>query len=504
MAGIAGAYCGRAGIAAYWGVLFAAILFLAVGNLVFLIRRKSCRLAVFVQENKGVLHVLEAVAAVLLLVAGIVLRAQGMDGALQSSVYFDAAKVAEGQRIPQMVHGAVYYYVQMLHMMFLLVGNHFQAALWLQIALQLLACVALFFAVRRLAGPAAALVVLGFCTCSPYMTRTALELSPANFLFCVLAAAGWLVMAVGRGRLNPPLFFLMGVPVAFCCYIDIIGVLLLFFALAAVFALRREPTDRVRRVAAVLLCLAGTAAAFFLMIYGDGLASAKEPGGVLQAWWLLYRPEGFRLPVSMDAADAGLESLLLAGVMAFGVFGFWGDKKEERMSVWVIGAMGVVAAQCWGIFTEELPGSFFLYLLIVILAGVGFGECFRVSPVFSAEDSLPEVQAEGLFAEAETRTAAPEPEASIKEDNSIKEGNSIKDDDSMKEDSSIKEDNMWRQDPSSEGKAEVGEKRQIQYIENPLPLPKKHVKRVLDYPGRSVPEEDDFDYPVSEEDDFDI
>ena len=41
-------------------------------------------------------------------------------------------------------------------------------------------------------------------------------------------------------------------------------------------------------------------------------------------------------------------------------------------------------------------------------------------------------------------------------------------------------------------------------IENPLPLPKKHVKRTLDY-GREVPEgKYDFDLEVDEKDDFDI
>ena len=49
------------------------------------------------------------------------------------------------------------------------------------------------------------------------------------------------------------------------------------------------------------------------------------------------------------------------------------------------------------------------------------------------------------------------------------------------------------------------EKKQVQFLENPLPLPKKHVKRIMDY---SLPpeqkENDDFDIPVAEDDDFDI
>ncbi len=46
--------------------------------------------------------------------------------------------------------------------------------------------------------------------------------------------------------------------------------------------------------------------------------------------------------------------------------------------------------------------------------------------------------------------------------------------------------------------------KKVRMIENPLPLPKKHVKRTLDY-GREVPEgKYDFDLEVDEKDDFDI
>ena len=46
--------------------------------------------------------------------------------------------------------------------------------------------------------------------------------------------------------------------------------------------------------------------------------------------------------------------------------------------------------------------------------------------------------------------------------------------------------------------------RQVRFLENPLPLPKKHVKRVMDYSLPSGAQDDDFDYPVAEGDDFDV
>ena len=43
----------------------------------------------------------------------------------------------------------------------------------------------------------------------------------------------------------------------------------------------------------------------------------------------------------------------------------------------------------------------------------------------------------------------------------------------------------------------------VQLLENPLPLPKKHEKRIMDFQVENL-DEDDFDFEVSETDDFDI
>ena len=44
----------------------------------------------------------------------------------------------------------------------------------------------------------------------------------------------------------------------------------------------------------------------------------------------------------------------------------------------------------------------------------------------------------------------------------------------------------------------------MKFIENPLPLPKKHVKREMTYAKEVKGTEMDFDVSVAEDDDFDI
>jgi len=45
-------------------------------------------------------------------------------------------------------------------------------------------------------------------------------------------------------------------------------------------------------------------------------------------------------------------------------------------------------------------------------------------------------------------------------------------------------------------------KKKVELLENPLPLPKKHVKKVMDFDD--APKKDDFDLQISEDDDFDV
>ena len=42
----------------------------------------------------------------------------------------------------------------------------------------------------------------------------------------------------------------------------------------------------------------------------------------------------------------------------------------------------------------------------------------------------------------------------------------------------------------------------VKYIENPLPLPKKHVNKTMDFDIKDG--KDDFDIQISEKDDFDV
>ena len=412
------------------------------------------------------------------------------------------AKVAAEQKIPQTVHGAVYFYVQMLHIVFGLLGNHFLAGIWFQIVLQMVAMVVLYFAVRRLAGAVAALVTFGFGMCAPYMVQSALVLSPEVLYFLLLAVACAVVAALGRG-LKLPAFFIMGMIAALCCYIDIMGMLILFLALATVFCRRKAAGGSGARAAAAALCLLGAGLGFGACILADAFLSGKSVLGVAQAWLRLYEPGGFRLPIVLEEVGSVGESLFPAGasdglglgvpaegaallaLLSVGVFSFWCDRRRERISVVVLPVFGISLASCYGIFTEEMPGFYVLYMLLAVLAGLGAGQCF-LAPYGIQPDRGPQEEP-GRAGEAEEGGLAVEPP-------DTEAAGEIVDPGTQTEGCSL----------SPQGTVEDSGQREVRYLENPMPLPKKHVKRVMEYALTAPSEDDDFDVSIEEDDDFDI
>ena len=195
---LAGAACAGSGISIYAGGAAALVYLAALGGFVFLLRRLWTE-GLGKKKTKA-LQAAEALAAVLLFAAGLFLRLQDMGRAGQESIYFEAARIEAGQAIPQAAHGAVFFYLQVLRVALAFLGNKYIVGVGLQIFLQLTASLLLYFVLRKLAGKIAAIVVLAFCMCAPYMVESSMVLSPEMlfYLHFVLAAAATVLCGQGK------------------------------------------------------------------------------------------------------------------------------------------------------------------------------------------------------------------------------------------------------------------------------------------------------------------
>ncbi len=564
MVGIGNLFCGD-GLPSWCGVVLALVWMAVSGGAAFLLHRFAPGLRAYVRKREKLPLAAEAVILIVLLVLGVVFRVSAFQGVEETSIYYQAAEVTLGRDIPQAAHGAVHIYVWILHLVFLFLGNHFVLGIILQMIFQCIAALLLYYQVRKYIGHIAALTVAGFFTCAPCMVREALVLSPNMLYLCLLAAAGAASAAIcGYGFRREAsgqkpvliLFFLVGAVSSVAAYLDVAGVLLLLFSVGMIFCVDRELSGLERKVMPCLCCVLGFIAGFACCVAADSLASGKSFGSILQVWFQLYAPKKFLLSATASMQDSQAESFVLIWLMALGIYSFWFDKKRERLGIYMLASCAVILAGCLGIFTPEMPGTLSLYLLFVILAGIGLQQCLGTKTALRAQQRKEDEREvvswleaiENLERQEEKKEQEPwknrgeekeqEPwknREEEKEQEPWKNRGEEKEQESWKNRGEEKEREPWKNrgeekeqefwisrenvknneiqaaqsslaaperlenmsdtaaDKKPEEKTAEKEGKQTVFLENPLPLPKRHERRVLD-----------FDHPVAEDDDFDI
>ncbi len=450
------------------GLVIAGVWLVVTGLVVYLLHKLFMRNSG--QQNgdrRQIWLVLEGVLFVALIAAGIVLRTRevmqyDLTGTA-GDVWFDAVRVTETTQIPQVVHGAVYIYLQVLHGLLVFLGNKMSVALILQVVLQMLAGIFLYFTVRKLTGTAAAVVAMGYWMLCPVWENVVAPGPESLFLLLWMiglwAVAGALEHFLQKGAVPGILplmgFLFSGMIVGALGYLDIMGFLLLLTAFSVLFLETEQKTGLWRRISACLLSLLGALTGFFLCISLDAVSSGKLMENVLLAWWKVCEPKKFSLAVTYaqntgNNFDFSVIAVVIAGiVLSLGIFSYWCRKRRERQSLWVAVMLVLGLMICCGMTSVEMQGISLLALLLAVAAGAGVQ---AILPFGTREIPVQDLENEDFPEEAVTSTEEEAPE--------------------------------------------------IQFIENPLPLPKKHVPKVLDYKLNSE-DAGDFDYPVAEEDDFD-
>ena len=272
-------------------------------------------------------------------------------------------------------------------------------------------------------------------------------------------------------------FFFGGVAIGVLGYLDIMGFLLLLILFSVLFLEAKQAVGILRRISAAFLGLSGTLGGFFLSIALDAVGSGKLMGNVLLAWWRVYTPEKFSLAVTYteNVSQGGTFPVIAAvfteTLFCIGAFSYWCRKKRERQTIWVAVMVALGILICVGMTGEEMQGRSLLTLLMVTIGGAGVQ---AILPYTTRDELLQTVvEAEVMSSPKKRRLKVQDLET---------------------------EELPEEAEPLPE---ETVEMEKIRLIENPLPLPKKHVPKVLDY-KLDNDEEGDFDYPVADDDDFDL
>ena len=209
---------------------------------------------------------------------------------------------------------------------------------------------------------------------------------------------------------------------------------------------------------------------------------------VLLAWWKVFSPGKFTwialyeqqavhtyVPYKVVAV---IIVVIMVTILASGVFSYWCRKELERQSVWLALVLILGILSGCGMLSEDMPGLTLLYLLVALAAGAG------VQAILPYEmETFRDVK----WVMSEAVETVPEGASPKKRRLKVQD---------------LETEDLPEEEPAPVPE-EVPETDKIQFIENPLPLPKKHMPKVLDYKLNSGDGDFDYDYPVADDDDFD-
>ena len=410
------------------------------------------------RDQRGAALAAEAVFAVCVLAAGALLRFVNLERAGEDADYFQWAMVT-GDPFPDRFMAATGMtggYLYVLHGILYLLGNRYEAGIVGQILLQLAGSFLAFLGVRKMAGRETAGVLWLFLMLAPVSVKEGLTYSP-RMLYFVLYGMGLFLTGSylsasarhqGRDFSGWVLGIVTGLWIGLTGYFDAAGFTLALFLLWLPFVNRKE-RGRTLWAGQAAVSFGAALGSFFLLIFWEGgRLSGTSFGETLRVWGQMCAPRGLRPVFWLEGA--GCESLAVWLFCALGLVGFARRKKEEIYSPWVALTLGIGALLLFGMSRE---GSFLWQTALWTLSCAGVWEFFRER---------------GRTA----RMTAVAAEAVTVLERSVQAGS------------------VQVQEPA--------------FLENPLPVPKKHVKKSMEYALEPEESRMHFDIDVEENDDYDI
>ncbi len=436
-------------IFAFFGILY--MVYSMTGYVTSL--KSPKRLFPFVKDK---IVILEKVAVFLLLIGGLIMRFLFLSIAGEAAAYYEVTKVTpQNSNLIQSVQGSVYYYCVLLHTLFRIVGNHWISGIYLQIFLQMISAVLFYIFLKRMISRPAALVVFCYIMFSPYSVKEGLTYSPQILYFLVFSIvlfvfSDFLKKSIREEKRSKPMWLyaiVVGGCIGICSYMDASGwmILLLSYYL---FMVKDAKNNLKTTFLRFVLIVVGSVLAFVLMLFLDASISGASFNRVVNAWFITYG--SYDIGTSVFSTGAINDIAFHLVFISLGVFSFWRRKTTERFSPFVFLCLILSVLHFCGIMTQNMDGSYLLCVLLSTIMSVGVTELF--CPPETSEEKI-----------STTEDEVSDLEEQIKKEN-----------------------------------------EPVRFIENPLPLPKKKPKQVMDYAYIPKEKEMMYDLLVSDSDDYDI
>lgn len=456
--------------------------------------------------------------------------------------YYDLAVVTAEGTVPFMAYGAAYLYVMCLSVVLSFLGNKIASAVILQVFLQIGGLGFAYAVTRKLAGNLPAYIILLYLAYSPCCLRMLTQFSPEWFFFDLYMIGLLIIASFVKDYCANQFSRLMavagavgaGVVIGILAYLDITAVTLLVVIVAAATGRKTiregEPACSSLKMNAaviattVISCMAGWLSAAAIAAYANGTSLPDS----VETWIALHiydtQTFGYKIlyPYIWDIYIIGIVVILAA----FLVFEFFRNGREQNYMLWFLicalaapTPLAVLGVHAYGIFSFYIWG---------VLAGLGLQNCIFGGKVQLMQEIIEEINSvtedavgaedkieiadaaivreEGIgnrqdtqgFWATEDILEEPEP-VSYEKLTVIQESKEASNQSEQPETFTLE----WK-DSKQPVAEECAIEEEPRFIENPLPLPKKHVKKEMDYQYLVTEENMKYDVEVPEDDDFDI
>ncbi len=378
------------------------------------------------------------------------------------ATYYDMALVRAGEQLTPLTHGAGYLYVLCVSAVCSFLGNKFVSAVMLQAVVQIISIILSYAVVRNTAGKLPACIVLIYLSFSGIYIGELYRIDPDSFVFMLYLAGLLLVTKYIKkycgNYLSRPMAILgavfAGLVTGILVYLDLKLVILLVFMVGLFTGKKTKPDEGQSNhgvgitIASFLVLIAACAVGVCIMFEIVALYRGTSFGQDVSAWFSLYTRKSqvdFFYLINDTRVIAELPVIVMLMMSAsFLVFEFLKCRKEQNFTLWILACLLIAP-------TPMMKAGILPYTAIAlfqwsVLAGLGLQNC-----IFGGQAKVVQAKIEEINASVE---------------------------------------------PIEEGKP--------RFIENPLPLPKKHVKKEMDYQYPVEDKDMKYDIDVDENDDFDI
>lgn len=456
---------------------FVFLFFALVAGLFFLLKKVFAKAL----ENNGIHEhtalMWEIFAVLGAFAIGILYRLylcmQNGAGAIVETDFYQMAIVREGRCVEPLVHGASYLYVQFLSIVFSFLGNKVMAAVWVQILVQMLTILLSYFVIKKMLGRISACVVMLMLAISVVYAGQILALTPETLFFMLyiigLFITGSYVKAYCLDKLSDfgKVFgaVFTGIIIGTLTYLDAVS-LTLFIILAGlitgVHITRRKAVSVLSFLVSAATCVLTVAGAFLL----DSYASGDSIEVICNAWVKLYTGQPWLDTVVYNnySMTEYIVQVILAALL---ILSFWNHREVQNSTPWMCLMLILAPMPLSGV--SVLKYQVFYVFIWSVLAGLGLQQSLGLEWSDNRDEN---VESEELVTAGTGNRIENVVEETPTEH--IAENHDVKDDEKPR------------------------------FIENPLPLPKKHEKKELDYQYYVPEHKMKYDIEVAENDDFEI